>query len=178
MILGGEDMAKVMLLCGKICSGKSYYANSLKEKHKAVLLSCDELLMELSLAELGDKHDETVEKVKEYLYKKSLEIAGAGADVILDFGFWSREERRKVSEYYKEHQTSYEWHYIDISEEAWRKNIRERNRKVLEGTDPSFYVDDGLLNKLSSLFEVPENDEIDIWFENTERNKQKAETNT
>ena len=28
-------MGKVYLICGKICSGKSYYAKSLKEKYNA-----------------------------------------------------------------------------------------------------------------------------------------------
>ena len=36
-------MAKVILICGKICSGKSYYARKLKEKEHAVILSRDEM---------------------------------------------------------------------------------------------------------------------------------------
>ena len=40
-------MAKVILICGKICSGKSYYARKLKEKEHAVILSRDEMTYEL-----------------------------------------------------------------------------------------------------------------------------------
>ena len=32
-------MGKVFLICGKICSGKSYYAKSLKEKYNAWVLA-------------------------------------------------------------------------------------------------------------------------------------------
>ena len=36
-------MAKVMLVCGKIASGKSWYCRSLMEKSPALLLSVDEV---------------------------------------------------------------------------------------------------------------------------------------
>ena len=36
-------MAKVILICGKICCGKSHYAKDLMQKQNAVTLSCDEL---------------------------------------------------------------------------------------------------------------------------------------
>lgn len=40
-------MAKVYLICGKICSGKSYYSKQLKEKINAVILSPDEATYDL-----------------------------------------------------------------------------------------------------------------------------------
>ena len=46
-------MAKVMLLCGKICSGKTTYCNRLREKERAVLLSCDEVESHLFHQSLG-----------------------------------------------------------------------------------------------------------------------------
>ena len=51
-------MTKVMAICGKICSGKSYYAKQLKNKENAVILSCDKLTHVLFDNNLGDKHDE------------------------------------------------------------------------------------------------------------------------
>ena len=35
----GDFMAKVIAICGKICSGKTYYANKIKGKENAVVLS-------------------------------------------------------------------------------------------------------------------------------------------
>ena len=37
-----ESMAKVILICGKICSGKTYYARQLRDQYNAVILSTDE----------------------------------------------------------------------------------------------------------------------------------------
>lgn len=40
-------MAKVIAICGKICSGKTYYANQMKDKENAVILSTDEATYDL-----------------------------------------------------------------------------------------------------------------------------------
>lgn len=156
-------MAKVILLCGKICSGKSYYTKLLKQNNNAVILSCDEILFDLSLNDVGDNHDALVAKVKQYFYKKSEEIIEAGVNVVLDFGFWSKQERNNISRYYLERNIDYEWHYIDISDEDWQKNIEERNQKVCESGANAYYVDEGLLIKLNSLFEKPLREEMDVW---------------
>ena len=34
----GNSMTKLIAICGKICSGKSYYSKVLKEKENAVIL--------------------------------------------------------------------------------------------------------------------------------------------
>ncbi len=49
-------MAKVILICGKIASGKSYYANQIKNKERAVILNTDELTYSLFNNEQGDKY--------------------------------------------------------------------------------------------------------------------------
>lgn len=50
-------MAKVFLICGKICSGKGFYTRQLKEKEHAVVLSCDEIENDLFHHDLGDRRD-------------------------------------------------------------------------------------------------------------------------
>ena len=109
-------MGKVYLICGKICSGKSYYAKSLKEKHTAVILSTDEATYDLIANEQGEFYNIFAQRVNDYLKKKAVEICKAGANVILDGG-------------------------------------------------SDFYVDEGLLNKLLSMFEVPDKAEMDVWHE-------------
>ena len=50
-------MAKVIMTCGKICSGKSTYAEKLRKESGAVVLSIDELMTAVLGRELGDMHD-------------------------------------------------------------------------------------------------------------------------
>lgn len=158
-------MAKVIAICGKICSGKSYYAAQLKEKEQAVILSCDELTKDLFDNDLGERHDEMALRIWYYFKKKSVELVNAGCTVILDWGFWSCENRRNLSDFYREQNILCEWHYVDVDDETWQRNIEERNLRVLSGEGGSdYYLDEGLMGKLQSMWEEPSSEEIDVWY--------------
>lgn len=94
-----------------------------------------------------------------------MELVNIGCNVILDWGFWTSISRKETTDYYESRDINIEWHYIDIDEESWYKNIEERNKKVLAGKGGfDFYVDEGLLNKILSKFEIPDRNEIDFWY--------------
>ena len=80
-------MPKIIALCGKICSGKTFYANKIKERENAVILSTDEVTFYLMDNEQGERYDDFAKRVNEYLMKKAIDIVRAGANVILDWGF-------------------------------------------------------------------------------------------
>lgn len=159
-------MAKVMLLCGKIASGKSFYARELVERERAVLLSVDELVLSILSGDLGEEHDAVTRRVQAYLFDKSLEIIKAGANVLLDWGFWTKARREEARAFYRRHGIASEFHYIDVPDDVWHRNIEKRNQAVLDGKSDAYFVDDGLMQKLQSLFEAPSRDEIDVWFVN------------
>ncbi len=158
-------MAKIIAICGKICCGKTYYANQIKEKEKAVVLSCDELTKELFDNDLGEKHDEMALRIWAYFKKKSVELVSLGCNVILDWGFWSAENRRSLTGFYRAQNIPCEWHYIDIDDGTWHKNIVERNERVSSGAGGSdYYLDEDLMEKLMSQWEPPSKEEIDVWY--------------
>lgn len=158
-------MAKLLCICGKIGCGKTYYANRLKEQEHAVILSTDEVTYDLTNNQQGEGYDEFARRVNLYLRKKAVEIVNAGCTVILDWGFWTKENRKERKRYGENNGVLVEMHYIDIDDKTWYENIEKRNNEVISGNGgSSFYVDEGLLNKVSSLFEIPEKEEIDIWY--------------
>ena len=158
-------MGKIIAICGKICCGKSYYAKSIKKKENAVILSCDEMTSILFDNNLGDKHDEMSKRIWEYLLTKSCEIVQIGGNVILDWGFWSKVDRDFIKKYFLDKNIKIEFHYIDIDDKNWARNIEERNKKVLEGNGGSdYFLDEGLLNKLISKWEEPSKYETDVWY--------------
>lgn len=155
-------MAKVILICGKICSGKSTYAEQLRIQNNAVVLSTDEITLALFGQHCGDKHDDYVERTQNYLFNKSLELIEVGINVILDWGFWMKVERDYAREFYNSRNIECEFHYIDISDETWNARLKKRNNAILAGTTSAYYIDDNLAEKFAAIFEVPSEDEIDV----------------
>lgn len=158
-------MARVIAICGKICAGKTYYAHQLRQREAAVILSCDELTKDLFENNLGERHDEMAALIWKYFQKKSAEMVRAGCTVILDWGFWTREKRKAISDFYRSQQVECEWHYVDVDDQTWRKNIAERNRRIERGEGGAdYYLDEGLMQKLLSRWETPSREEIDVWY--------------
>ena len=145
-------MAKIFLMCGKICSGKSTHAKKLRKEYNAVILSVDEITLALFGQDAGEKHDYYVEKLKEYLYKKSLEILEAGVNVVLDWGFWRKAERDYAREFYSSRGIENEFVYIDISDEEWYRRLEKRNKDISENKSDAYYVDEGLAKKFANIF--------------------------
>lgn len=158
-------MAKVILICGKICCGKTTYAEKLCVENNAVLLSVDEITLALFGQHCGDKHDEYVERTEKYLLNKSLELIQMDINVVLDWGFWTKAERESVKEFYKSRNIECELHYIDISDETWKNRLNKRNIAVLAEETNAYYIDDNLAAKFASIFEVPKEAEIDVVYQ-------------
>lgn len=156
-------MAKVIMTCGKICSGKSTYAEKLRVKYHAVILSVDEIMLALFDQNVGEKHDEYVERIEKYLFHKSLDVLNIGVNVILDWGFWTESERNFAKEFYASKNIDYEFHYIDVSSETWRMRLDKRNKEIMAGAIDAYYVDDNLAAKFNSIFEPPKEEEMDVW---------------
>lgn len=159
-------MSKVILMCGKICAGKSTYAEKLRKELMAAVLSVDEITLALFGQHTGEKHDEYVEKLENYLYNKSLDLIETGINVILDWGFWTRAERKFAKEFYRSHGIECELHYIDVCDKTWRQRLSRRNAAVERGEVSAYYVDDGLAAKFGRIFEPPDEDETDLRIKN------------
>lgn len=156
-------MPKVILICGKICSGKSTYAEQVRIQKQAALLSVDEITLALFGQYCGDKQDEYVERTKKYLFDKSLELIEVGINVVLDWGFWMKKERDCAKEFYEARNIECEFHYIDISDKTWKARLTKRNSAIPAEETGAYFVDDNLAAKFDLLFETPRRDEIDVW---------------
>lgn len=155
--------AKAILICGKICSGKSTYAELLRLKNNAAVLSVDEITLALFGQHCGNKHDDYVEKLQNYFFDKSLELIDSGINVILDWGFWMKEERNYAREFYSNRNINCEFHFIDITDETWKERLKKRNAEVLAGEASAYFIDENIAAKFVALFETPYENEIDVW---------------
>ena len=156
-------MAKVIITCGKICSGKSFYSNKIKQELNAVVISPDEATFELINNEQGEFYNIFSERLNKYFTRKVGEIVKAGANVIFERGLWTQKDRKEIREYYRSNGIDCELHYVFVDDETWKQNITERNQRILDGNGGAdFYLDEGLMKKLESKWEEPAEDEVDV----------------
>ena len=157
-------MAKVYLICGKICCGKTTYAQKICAHNNAILLSVDEIMLSLFDQCCGEKlHTEYERRIKNYLFDKSLEIIEKGFDVVLDWGFWTKEERNVTKQFYKTYDIECELHYIEIDDEIWNYRLNKRNNEILENKTKAYYLEHNRALEFASRFEKPDVDEVDVF---------------
>lgn len=156
-------MAEIHLIYGRLCSGKTTLAGKLAEQERAVILSCDELMLALFPDDgLGSAYEEISTRVREYLWKKAFELNAAQVNVVLDWGFWSRAARQDALSRCRERGIPVVRHLISIPDEEWHRRIEKRNQAVRQGLRKDYLVDEGLYRKFLSRYEAPSEDEIDI----------------
>ena len=151
-------MPTLFLICGLPGSGKTTLARELEASRPALRLCPDEWISVIladpaDTAEL-DRLRTPVETVQWQLAKRALVL---GLDVVLEYGFWSREERTFFRKEAEALGASVELRYLDVSrDELWARLMR-RNADLPPGTFP---VTLEQLDLWSSWFEVPASDEF------------------
>ncbi|OAB37084.1 hypothetical protein PMSD_09780 [Paenibacillus macquariensis subsp. defensor] len=155
-------MAIIYMLCGKVGSGKSTYAQTLKERHQAMILSCDDLMLSLFEEELGDQHQHILRKSTAYLYHLAEELISIGVNVVLDFGYWSREERIEVRRHFLSKRITTELHYINTPDIQIQQQLHRRNQDITNGQSTVYHIDDEMRQYFDSKFDEPTEEEIAV----------------
>ena len=150
----------VSLIIGKLCSGKTTFAVSLAAEHSGILLSCDELMRALHPVDAGFDYESELEKVKHYLLRLAVRLASAGTEPVLDWGFWNREERNRISVFLDDAGIPYRWYCLMPSDQEWAERISRRNAGLAESTGDDYPADEGLLRKCLEKYQEPTEEEI------------------
>jgi predicted kinase len=151
-------MATLILVCGMAGAGKSTLAKELEASRHALRLCPDEWIkavikVEADKAEL-DRLRSPVESLQWDLARKLLKL---GMTVILENGFWSREERVALRTQAMELEADVELHYLNIPREELWKRLQKRNAEASNG---SFIVTEHELGTWISSFTTPDSEEI------------------
>lgn len=141
--------ARLILICGLPGSGKTTLAKQLARRAHAVRLSPDEWKHALGI----DYYDEEGRiRLEARLLAHAKELLALGQSVILENGFWTRQEREELRLAGQELGVAVELHYLAVPvDELWRR-LDLRNEEAKPGTAPISRAD---LNRWAGQFEEP-----------------------
>ena len=151
-------MSTLFLICGLPGAGKTTLAKQLERSENALRLCPDEWIQPI-LPDPNDRQEMDrlrghIEVIQWELAKRALTL---GIHVILEFGFWSKQER----EYFrKEAETlgaTVRLYYLNVeADELWER-LEKRNASLPNG---SFHVKKEDLQQWVQIFEAPSPDEL------------------
>ena len=155
-------MPTLHLLCGLPASGKTTLARNIEEGQNkrgiaTMHLSADDwihtLLPESYSTEERDRLRNPVERLQ---WELSLRLLQTGLDVILDWGFWSRDERHHYQNAAENAGFAVKWYFLEPAMDVLRQRIGERNAHLPPGT---FAIPLTQFDQWASLFDPPDDAE-------------------
>lgn len=150
-------MSNVIMMCGVCGSGKTTYAKQ-KEKNGYVRLSIDEELWKTygrkGIDYPDSRYEELSEKVEAMLCERLIRFMKDGKNVVIDFSFWSKENRDFYREIIAKAGGTAELVYMKASKETLQKRLKKRN--MLLNANSPFIITNEILEHHYNNFEEPQ----------------------
>ena len=102
-----------------------------------------------------DARHRFIETMLWHIARRALEL---GTNVILDFGFWAREEREDYRLRAKRLGASSEVHFLDVSEDELLRRLAIRNSQP---SQVSFHISEESMKPWIAFFQRPTPDELE-----------------
>jgi len=151
-------LATLHLMVGLPFSGKTTLARKLEQECSALRLTPDEWQVRLFGQDAKEPdHDARHSLIEAMLWNIASRALALGTNVILDFGFWARDEREDFRLRAKQLGASSEVHFLDVSEDELMRRLEERNRQP---SHESFYISAEMMKPWIALFQRPTPDEL------------------
>jgi predicted kinase len=147
----------VYIICGFIGAGKTTFAKKLEKKTGAVRITKDEW----SISLIGndptiDGYDEWDAKIIELSRDVAFHLVEKGIDVIIDEGFWEKEQRAKMKKRIEALGAKEVLYYLDTPIGTIRERVVRRNVSL---TNESFKISAEMLDKYLRYWQAPSEDE-------------------
>lgn len=145
------------LLCGKIASGKSTLANSLKADQAPILLTEDRWLSRLYPDQIHSVADYVTlsRRLRDVIGPLVIDMLKAGINVILDFPANTPADRQWLRSLADTAQASHSLHFIDVDDDTCRARLHRRNA----GAEHDFAATDAEFDLITSYFVAPDMEE-------------------
>ena len=152
-------MATLHLICGLPGAGKTTLAKKLEAELPALRLTPDEWIAQI-IEDVSDRTelDRLRDPVEAVQWDVAMKALALGVDVVMDFGFWGREERRGFQQRAEASGATVKWHFLLVEREELWARIAKRNANLPPGT---FYNSEEELDYWLSVFEPPTAEELE-----------------
>ncbi len=152
-------MATLHLMVGLPCSGKTTLAQKLEQELPALRLTPDEWQIRLFGQDAEEpEHDARHSLIEALLWNIARRALELGTNVILDYGFWAREEREDYRLRAKQLGASSEVHYLDVPEDELLRRLANRNWRP---SQESFLISEEAMKPWIAFFQKPTLDELE-----------------
>ena len=152
-------MATLHLMVGLPCSGKTTQARKLEHELPALRLTVDEWHIRLFGQDAEEpEHDARHSLIEALLWNIAGRALELGTNVILDYGFWAREEREDYRLRAKQLGASSEVHYLDVPEDELLRRLEIRNSRP---SQESFIISAEAMKPWIAFFQKPTLDELE-----------------
>lgn len=145
------------LMVGLPCSGKTTLARQLERERLALRLTPDEWQIPLFVQDVNHpEHDNRHNQVESLLWELAQRALSIGTSIILDFGFWSREEREFFRGEAKKLGAASEVHFLDVDETELLRRLSARNAQDSSAT---FVIPQEMMKAWIAQFQKPDANE-------------------
>lgn len=147
----------VYMICGFIGAGKTTFAKKLEKKTGAIRITKDEWLIKLfghnSRIKGFEEYDKKICELSNNIAFKFIEH---GLGVIIDDGFWVKEQREEMRKRIKKAGARPVLYYVKCPMEVMKERAVNRSSNL---TEDSFEIDEELFDKYIKYWEPPGEDE-------------------
>ena len=152
-------MTTLHLMVGLPCSGKTTLAQKLEHELPALRLTPDEWHIRLFGQDAEEpEHDARHNLIEAILWNIASRALELGTNVILDYGFWAREEREDYRLRAKQLGAGSEVHYLDVPEGELLRRLEKRNSQP---SQESFLISEEAMKPWIAFFQKPTLDELE-----------------
>jgi predicted kinase len=145
-------------MVGLPCSGKTTLAQKLEREQLALRLTTDEWHVSLFGQDAQEtEHDARHGLIEAMLWNIASRALVLGTNVILDFGFWAREEREDYRSRAKQLGASSEVHFLDVAADELIHRLAVRNAQP---SQTSFYIPEAMMKPWIAFFQRPTPNEL------------------
>lgn len=147
-------MPTIHLIHGFMGFGKTTLARKLAKKYNAKHFAMDQIMLKRFGRDPKD-FDTAYQECDDYIWQETVKFIQMGQDVILDYGFWDKETRKRVQEKASKLTPNVLWHQLICDLEVAKKRVLKRT----EENPDELFIDENCFNLRLNLYQPITDDE-------------------